>query len=238
MYNIKNSSQIIEEYTQFTIESLQQIYKDIRLETNKTFYKAITKYYSAMSIMISNIQVVEINEDKKILLDNILLNFCSLIHCVVLKDIKLINFIYRNIIESVIRYITNDITTRDLDQLFKQLTTYSSNVSSGTYLVQKHGGQLKHVYIKNCSYVHTDTSKIPSNLINLFDYQNNINDEKISHLMGDFNLLNVAIITLFKVFYKELYLGLSSNCKDYVDEITPLASRIEYKEFLNESKSV
>lgn len=237
MYKIMDNNQkIIEQSTKSTIQSLEQMYKNISLETNKTFYKTITKYYSAISIIIINLKTGEENEDKKILLDNILLNFCSLIHCVVLKDMKLINFIYRNIVESVIRYITDDLTTRNLDQLFKVLTTYSSGVPSGSELVRKYGGQLKDIFTKSCLYVHTDTSKIPTNLVNLYDYQNNNNEEETLRLMHDFDILNTAIINLFKVLHKELYLGLPINNKMYIDEITPLPSRIEYQAFLHDCK--
>lgn len=229
-----NASDIIKNNTQLTIESLQEMYKDINLEKNKSFYKMIAKYYSAISIIILNLKKFEKNDDKVILLDNILLNFCSLIHCVVLKDIKLINFIFRNILESVIRYITEDITTRNVESLFKILTSCSPDTYSGAHLVQKYSGQLKNIYTKNCLYVHTATSKIPSNLVNLFDYRNNSNDDEMLDLMNDFNILNIAVITLFKVLEKNLYLSIPMNAKIYIDEITPLASRIEYQSFLHD----
>ena len=234
MYKIQSSKDIIEKNTESVIELLELMYKNISLETNKDFYRTITTYYSAISIIIKKLKTDEESTDKIILLDNVLLNFCSLIHCVVLKDIKLINFIYRNIIESVIRYIANDFTTRDLEQLFKILTNYSLHVSSGTDLVRKYGGQLKYIYTKNCSYVHTDPSKIPTNLVNLTDYQSIDNQDQISYLKKDFEILNTAIIGLFKVLYKDKYIDLPINNKIYIDEITPLKNRTEYQAFLHD----
>jgi len=135
-----------------------------------------------------------------------------------------------------VRYIANDLTARDLDPFFKALTTYSSVVSSGSDLVRKYGGQLKNIYAKNCLYVHTDTSKVPANLVNLYDYQKSNNKDEILHLMGDFIIFNVAVINLFKVLYKDLYLNLPINNKIYIDEITPLSSRTEYQAFLHDCK--
>jgi len=230
-----NHKQTIIHNTISTMNSLKQIYIDINALKNRAFYKEITRFYSAIAIIINTLKINEHREPNRILLDNILLNFCSLIHCVVLRDTKLINFIYRNIIESIIRYLTNNLTSHDLDSLFKILTTYPSDGFTGPNLVQKYGGQLKDIYTRNCLYVHTDTSKIPTNLVNLSDYKNHINDCEMSVLLNDFKMLNFAIITLFKVFYKNLYINTPINQKSYIDDLTPLGYRVEYQNFLHDS---
>jgi len=232
---ISNHKQTIIHNTISTMNSLKQIYIDINALKNRSFYKEITKYYSAIAIIINTLKANEYSEPRRTLLDNILLNFCSLIHCIVLRDIKLINFIFRNIIESIIRYLTNELTSRDLDLLFKSLTTFPSDGFTGPNLIQKYGGQLKDIYTRNCLYVHTDTSKIPTNLVNLSDYKNYDSDNEISVLLNDFKILNLAIISLYKIFYKNLYSDTPINQKSYIDELTPLDYRVEYQSFLHDS---
>ncbi|WP_270558165.1 hypothetical protein, partial [Clostridium perfringens] len=64
---------------------------------------------------------LELNEKDKILLCNLNLNFCSLINCVVLGDEKLINFLYRNIIETILRFCTKEYESKDLEAMFKKI---------------------------------------------------------------------------------------------------------------------
>lgn len=93
---VTDFKQIIKDKINDTFEFLNTIYKNLDQNDsdNKDIIREINKSYILISIWRNNF-----SDDKNIaLIDNILLNYCSLTHAILLKDNKVINFyleIYR-----------------------------------------------------------------------------------------------------------------------------------------------
>ncbi|MGX4490459.1 hypothetical protein ACWJV3_13065, partial [Clostridioides difficile] len=191
----------------------------------------INKYYTLITFWINAFKSNVISNDKSILLDNILLDYCSLMHCVTLGDIKLINFLFRNIIESILRYITDELETKDLESLFKKM---SSGIVDNTekYLLQTYASQIKQVYDDTCLYIHTDISKIQQNLTNLIDYKLNLEESKIDFLNNTFNKMNISILNILRIKYYPIYLAMKDNAKGFHDQFIPLEDKIKFQRFL------
>lgn len=230
---VTDFNKLINQNTEKTINSLAQIYIDTDKTKNSKFYKDITKYYSLMYVWVSKLSETETSQEKKILLYNVLLNYCSIINCVKLGDKKLIMFLYRNTIEGIIRYITSELTTKELDSLFSSIIK-DEDIEIQKELVQMYTSQIKQIYNDACLYIHTDTSKITKDIKNLIDYIYNMSNESLEMLRKDFEKMNIAIISIFKLRYVDVYLGMKANSRALHDEIMPLNDNIRYGDFIRQ----
>lgn len=225
--NFDNFNQLVEENTNKSINILKETYLEKEVLKFKSFIKTINKYYTGLEVLFRKLDK---NSNQNKLLNNILMDLCSLIHCVILSDKKLIYFIYRNIIESILRYISNDINSKNLDNLFNQLV--KSEEGFEKELINKYKGQLKEIYTESCRYVHTDITKIDTLLTTLTQYKSNSSNNNLKNEEKILKQLSCAIIALLKIKYRDNYELLRSNSKGYLDDILPLDIRIEYKKFL------
>ena len=182
---------IIKKSTNDVIEVLDKVYKNLNLEINKKFIEDVNKYYIIMNVWNKKLKCKFNNNDISKLLDNILLDYCSILNCIILSDEKLLNFSYRNIIESVLRIISGNLETKEIDSLFGVIGNKASNDLEKKHL-QSYLSVLKSIYNNSCLFIHTDIKKIPENITNLFEYNKNSNERKEKYLSDNFNKLNVS----------------------------------------------
>lgn len=232
---ITDFKKIINQNTENTITSLKKIYININEDKNYTFYKDISKYYTAISSWVEVLKETFKDDNSKILLNNVLLDYCSIMHCVALGDVKLINFLFRNIIESFLRYITNELTARDIEEMFRKLSLNTNEKEKK--LIQVYSSQIKQIYDDTCLYVHADTSRMPTDLTNLLDYYRNSINIEMESLRKAFERLNIALINLLKIKYVELFINMKINVKGFLDEIVPIDERVKYQNYLVHRKT-
>lgn len=233
---ISDYKKIINESASKTILSLEEIFKDINIDKNKEFVHQITKFFMAMEIWSR--KITEKNSDTNLekLMKNILLNYCSILNCLILGDEKVIKFLYRNIIESILRAITLNFNTKDIEGLFKNISNSCTTVKEKE-LIQTYLSVLKSIYDDTCLYVHTDVSKIPHNLNNLVKYNINSKTLKVDKLLNDFNNLNICMLCILLIKYYDLYTSFKSNARGFIDEIIPLSKRVQISHFIEEKRS-
>lgn len=208
------------------IEYLKTVYVNVGDENN-AFYLEIDKYYRALFIWKKALFQYSGNSEREKLLDNILHNYCSMVHNVAIGDVKVLYFLYRNIIESFIRYITNNLRTRDLDGLFSNVNrNYVDNEEILKY-VQTYVSQLKQIYDESCLYIHADTTKIERDVCTLLDVEKRKNVEKINILKNQFIMINIAMLCLLKVRNTTIFYNMKENAQGYLDYVIPLKERIK-----------
>nr|WP_312986019.1 hypothetical protein [Clostridioides sp.] len=227
---------IIKVNTESSIESLNKIYISVNREDNYLFYKEINQYYTLLKSWFTMLQK-KYDEDFDLLLDNILINYCSLMHCVTLCDLKLINFLFRNTIESFLRFLLLDIENRDIERMFSELS--SESIGCEKELIQMYSSQMRQIYTDNCFYIHAQPSKMIKDFNTLLDYKNNIDNPNLElyNLRIKFSNLNVAILSLLRIKYAERYIYMKDNIKSMHDEILPLQENIRYNEYLKVIKN-
>ena len=102
---VSDFKRTIEKNTANSMNILNKVYKKKEINSRKEFIREINKYYTGLRVLFQYTS----GEEKQVqLLNNILLNMCSLLNCVIIGDIRLIYFLYRNTIESFLRYISQD----------------------------------------------------------------------------------------------------------------------------------
>lgn len=232
---ITDFKKIINQNTENTIASLEKIYININVDKNYKFYKDISKYYTAISSWVEVLKENFKDDNGKILLNNVLLDYCSIIHCVALGDVKLINFLLRNIIESFLRYITNELIARDIEEMFRQLSLNTNEEEKK--MIQVYSSQIKQIYDDTCLYVHADTSRMPTDLTTLLDYYCNSINIEMDSLRKVFEKLNIALINLLKIKYVYLFVNMKVNVKGFLDEIVPIDERVKYQNYLVHRKT-
>lgn len=226
---------IINKSTDEAIKVLDKVYKDLHLEINKTFIQNVNKYYIIMNVWNKKLKEKFNSKDISKLLDNILLNYCSILNCIVLSDEKMLNFLYRNIIESVVRIISGDLKTRELDRLFTYISDKTSKQKEKELLLM-YSSILKSIYNNNCLFIHTDIKKIPDNITNLFEYYRNSNENKLSYLEEDFKKVNICILCIYQIIYYDIYVNLKGNAKGLMDEVIPYEYRLHFGEIEKEKR--
>ncbi len=233
---VTDFKKIIDISTEDTINILKNTFVEVNSEKNELFVRSISKYYMIMSIW--NKKLKETTQDYKIgkLLDNILLDYCSILNCVILGDEKVLNFLYRNIIESVLRVISSEFESKEIDALFNGIGRDCSGSVEKTVL-NSYSSLLKSIYNVNCLYIHTDVEKIPDNLINLIAYNNNSKELNTDNLIKKFDDLNIAILCIFQIKYYNIYINLKSNAKGLMDELIPFKNRVKFSEVEKEIRS-
>lgn len=224
---VTNFKDKIKKSTDEIIIVLDKVYKNLNLEINKKYIEDVNKYYIIMNVWNRKLKEKFRNNNISRLLDNILLDYCSILNCIILSDEKLLNFLYRNIIESFLRIISGDLENRDIDNLFTSISKQASNDIEKEAL-QSYSSVLKTIYNNNCLFVHTYIDKIPENITNLFEYNENSNKSKKIYLEKDFEKLNIAILCIYQIVYYEEYRSLKSNAKGLMNEIIPYDNRIRF----------
>lgn len=215
----------IESSTLQTVLSLNKIYKNISHQ-KKDFIREINKFYIGIRILFHYMS----GEEKQVVLsNNILLDMCSLLHCVVLGDVKLIFFLYRNIIESFLRYLTKDYDSKNLDGLFNIIDGGTSGKEK--QILEKYKSQIKDIYTECCRYIHVNIKNIPKNIYDLKKYDTYIKND-LSTEKKKFQQLSVLIISILEIKYNDKYRLLKGNSKAYIDEIMPRKQRTEYAEVM------
>lgn len=232
---ITDFKDVIENSTKNSISELNETFKSLNLDKNKTFVKNINKFYMAIAMWHKYLKDNISDNNRDILLDNILLDFCSLLNCIILGDEKLIKFLYRNIIESILRYITLKLDSRDIDTMFKDISL-DCNGTIEKKLLQEYSSVLKSIYNDTCLYVHTDISKITPSLTDLMKYNKNGKKLRMDKLLNDFNNLNVSILCIFQIKYYDIYLSFKGNVQGLINEVIPLEDRIKLSDFEKERK--
>lgn len=232
---VTDFKKIIDKSTNETIKALEDIYKNINIEKNKMFIRNISKYY--MGMVIWNKKLKEGLNDGRIvkLLDNILLDYCSILNCVILGDEKVMNFLYRNIIESVLRIISLEFDSKEIDCLFNGISK-GYNTDKEKEILDAYSSLLKSIYNHNCLYIHTDVNRIPERLTNLIEYRNNSEDIDFSELIKKFDDLNIAILCIFQIKYYFIYNTFKPNAKGLMAEIIPYSNRIKFGDFEKEMR--
>ncbi|NFL75549.1 hypothetical protein FDB81_07375 [Clostridium sporogenes] len=235
---VTDFKKIINKGTEKTIDSLNEVFKSLNIEKNKEFIRNITKYYMVIAIWFKNLKEnISENDDRRFLLDNILLDYCSILNCVILGDEKIINFLYRNVIESMLRFVTCELTTKEIDKLFNKISQECKG-NKEKKIMQTYVSVLKSIYDESCLYIHTDVDKIPSDLKNLIDYNNKSKKLDMSKLINSFNNLNISIFSILQIKYYDIYLNFKSNTKGLINEVMPLKYRIRNSEFENERRNI
>lgn len=224
---VTDFKEIISNNTHNTFSELTKIYNDPQIEKNYNLIKEINTSYTLISIWRNNLA----NESNIELINNILLNYCSLTHSIILKDIKIINFILRNIIESFIRFINSDARSKDLEGLFKKLREKSPN-SVGERLIEAYSSQLKDIYTQNNFYVHTDISKIPD-IKTLIEYRDN-NSIDYVFIENQIKKLTNSMVNIFRIVYINIFIDMKSNSKGLHYEIISLKDNEKFDLFLKE----
>ncbi|SCK04726.1 Uncharacterised protein [uncultured Clostridium sp.] len=225
---VTDFEKIININTQKTIEVLKNTFNNVNIEKNKPFIKSVTKYYTAIAIWNNNLSNIW-GADRKKLMDNILLDYCSLLNCIVLGDEKLINFLYRNIIESILRVITNELKNKEIDSLFKIEKIGYKNIEEKK-MIESYSSLIKSIYINSCKYVHVDINKIPKKITNLLQYNTNSDTINNSKMLKDFEDLNIAILSILRIKYSNIYYNFKPNSKSFIEEIIPLKERIKIRD--------
>ena len=225
---VSDFKRVINNNTDNCIEELKKVFIDIKIDKNKECYKDINKFYTGLVIWVQVLKEQEKIEEKKILLDNILLNYCSILNGIVLGDIKVINFLYRNVIESIVRYITGELTTQNLEQAFKNLSNMVDDNNKDSILI--YVSRLKQIYDSTCLYIHTDTKKIDSRLTTLINFKKNSEEVNLDSIKEDFKKMNISIICILSIIFKKERQKMRDNAKGYLAEIIPLEDRIRIEQ--------
>lgn len=200
-----------------TKDYLKSLYIDIDEKNKNDAYLAIDKYYRAISIWK---RVLDLEERDEKLVNNILLDYCFLLHGFVIFDIKSIKFLFRNIIESFIRFITNDYEGRDIELIFSNITKKyegKEKVYLGTYI-----SQLKQIYDEACLYIHANTDKMNEEIYTLLSIQTNNAGNEIKKTIEEFTRMNVAMLCIIKKENCETYDKMKENAQGYLNYIIPL----------------
>lgn len=226
---VTDYEKIIKGNTNHTINFLKKYYLNIDETNKKYFYTSINKYYTAMAIWNEKLAESNLDSNNEKLFENILYDYCSIIKSVINNDIKVVNFLLRNIIESFIRYTTLELNTRDLEGLFAKISKDIEN-NKQKELVQTYVSQLKQVYTEACSYIHTDVDKINPDMFSLLQLQNGDTKQDMIKLCEKFTRINIGMLCIMKILYKETFDSIKENVRDYLNFVVPLEQRIKQNE--------
>lgn len=221
---VTDFKQQINKNTTSCMNELNNVFHNIKSDKNKAFYKDINKYYTGMAIWVDLLNKDVKLKENKVLLDNILLDYCSILHCVVLGDVKLIKFLYRNIIESFARYITTELYSKEIDSIIKSICKELNSTRREIGLIYE--SQLKQIYNDACVYVHADINNMIPNLTTLINYKNNSEEVSLDTIKQDFSKVSRCMICLLIIIHKEMYINMKDNAKAYINEILTLEDRI------------
>lgn len=228
---VSDFTRLIDKNTGATIDFLKSKYVIVNEDKNYNFIKDINKYYTGVSIWVK--KITESNNSEQImLLNNILMDYCSILNSVILGDEKIFYFLVRNIIESFIRAITMNFTTRDLEQLFKDIAIGEENEYC-KQKIQTHVSRLKQIYNDSCLYIHADTSKIPMSLTNLIKYYNYGEEKNFEEARVTFKKINLAMLNIFQLLYRDTYIDFKDNAKSYLNELIELEDRITFYKIIS-----
>lgn len=190
--------------------NLEEVDKD-----TKSHIRTLIKSYVIIGIWYKKLPTIN-----NLFIMDILGNLCSILHMIILKDVKGLNFFSRNTIENFLRYMTKDLTSKNIDGLFafKNYEIWSEN--------KKYDSQLnisleilKHKYSELCKYVHSDTSIMTFEKACLTQYSNN-NTDLSKHIKTLKQIMEQINIILF-VIYQDKYNSLKTNAKTLIIDYIP-----------------
>lgn len=214
---VTDFKKIINDKIEDTFEFLSSIYKNI--DINDTNYKDIIRELNKSYVLISIWKNKFDTEENIMLINNILLNYCSLTHAIFLKDSKVINFLFRNSIESFLRFINNQPDTRDLESLFSDLKEKVS-ISQGKSLIIDYSSQLKDIYDNSNFYIHTYINNIPDiKTLNEYLHNDTFNYKTIKR---DLEKMNKAMVCILRIVYIDVFITLKPNAQAAHYEFMPL----------------
>ena len=215
------------------LEHLRTIYKKDMGEKHRDFYLQIDKYYRALLIWEKAFSIHSHNIERDKLLDNILRDYCSMIHNIVFGDVKVLYFLLRNIIESFVRYISNNLLTIDLESLFSNVAKNCVESAECQNYVRTYMAQLKQVYDKSCLYIHADTTRVKEDVYTLLEIYGDQNTEELEAIKKEFVMINVAMLCLLKVKNVAVFRNMKENAQGYLDFVIPLEKRVQEQKILN-----
>ncbi|WP_026393989.1 hypothetical protein [Acetobacterium malicum] len=218
---------ITNENTNNTVTYLRKIYSADNFD--EEFIYNINKYYTALSTWFSYINCDEEALNK--LLDNILFNYCSLIHCIVFKDNKIIHFLIRNTIESFFRFCNKDIVSKQVDILFENANKLLP-IGDNKNMLMNFTSQMKQIYNENCLYIHAAPEKMKLDLNNLLDYQSNQNQDKNNEYLNakkDFIKVNNAMLCTLLLIYNQDFKRMKLNAQGYIEEAMNFSDRLKIR---------
>lgn len=228
---VTDYKKIYVESTEKILEYLRTVYKDPH-EERRDFYLEIDKYYRALLIWKDAFSAKSHNIERDKLLDNILHDYCSMVHNIVVADIKVLYFLLRNIIESFVRYISNDLTTRDLEAAFSSVTANCSGDIKLQKFVRVYMSQLKQVYDEACLYIHTDTTKIDKDVYTLLSFNSELDISRLGVIKKDFVMINIAMLSILKVRNVVVMQNMRENAQGYLNFVIPLEERVREQNIL------
>lgn len=221
---------LINKNTAKSVKILKGTFKNVG--EGNLFYKAINRYYTGMRVLF---EYLPKDERRSILLNNILMNMCSLMYCVTLKDIKLIYFLYRNTIECLLRYISEDYESRELEKLFLDIDQDVTGYEK--ICLEKYKSQIKYLYTEACHYIHTDVTRMPKEIKNMKQYDTHRRSINLSKELEFFKRLSYLIVIILIIKNYTQYDIMKKNSKAYLNDILTLEGRKELKSILLEKKA-
>lgn len=230
---VTDYKKIYVESTEKLLEYLRTVYTDFQ-EDRRDFYLEIDKYYRALLIWKDTFSLRSYNIERDKLLDNILHDYCSMVHNIAIVDIKVLYFLLRNIIESFVRYISNDLTTKDLEAAFSSVTANIVGDDKLQSFVRVYMSQLKQVYDEACLYIHADTTRMNKDMYTLLSFNSEQDIVKLEIIRKDFVMINIAMLSILKVKNVAVLEKMKENARWYLNFVIPLEERIREQKILYE----
>ena len=172
----------------------------------------IKKVHKQMWVLVIWKNISKINH---IYFADILQDMLSIIRTIPLKDVKIINFLIRNITEDFIRlyccqYGSNIANTRQPNQLFDIIFSKTTDD-----FLHKNFNSIKNIYKEACQYVHS--AKMANNIYQcLKDYEGNENDSIIEKLISNLMQLIKFINNIFLIKYKSTFEKASLESQSFI----------------------
>ena len=156
-----------------------------------------------------------------LLYDDILQDMLSIIKTIPLKDVKIINFLIRNISENFIRVYSfkHHLDISDSTQPAKIFSTIYSNIKND--FEHENFRDIHNIYKQTCSYVHS--AKLANSIYRcLKDYEGNVNDSIIDKLICDLlhliKKINNILLINHKSNFEKINLDYQSIIRDFMDK--------------------
>lgn len=143
-------------------------------------------------------------------------------------------FLLRNIIESFVRYISNDLTTKDLEAAFSSVTANIVGDDKLQSFVRVYMSQLKQVYDEACLYIHADTTRMNKDMYTLLSFNSEQDIVKLEIIRKDFVMINIAMLSILKVKNVAVLEKMKENARGYLNFVIPLEERIREQKILYE----
>lgn len=196
-------------------EYFNNIYQKELSTTTKQQIKKVHKQIWILLIWKNTLKI------EHLLYDDILQDMLSIIKTIPLKDVKIINFLIRNISEDFIRLYSfkHQLGMSDSTQPAKIFDTIYSNTNND--FIHKNFRDIHNIYKQTCSYVHS--AKLANSIYQcLKDYEGTSNDSIIDKLI--LNLLqlikkiNNILLVNYKTEFEKINLDYQSIIRDFMEK--------------------